>query len=133
MKLHLLLQGAKHKFGITSNDIIITWALGHKGIKGNELADQEAHCVASHTNHSSRPPHLPIFLCSPLPSSTSVLKQANREHSKRQLAKECMTSPCYDRAKLTRLDKPSNCFIKLTSHLLKFHTAMLIWLCTGHY
>lgn len=131
MKPHPMIRAAC-TFDITSNNIIITWASGHKGIKGTELADEEACCAASHTNHSSHPSHLPIFLWSPLPASASALKQANREHSKRQWAKEWMTSPWYDKAKLLKLDKPSNCFIKLSSHLSKCHTAMLIWLCTGH-
>ena len=132
MKLHPLLCAVRHKFNVTKDDIIIMWAPGHKSIKGNKLANEEAQCAATHPSQSSCTLHLPIYLCCPLPSSVSALKQVNREISKNHWSKEWVKSPCFAKTKLFGLDKPSNIFIKLISHLSKCHVSMLIWLWAGH-
>lgn len=132
MKLCPLLHAVHHKFNITKDNIIITWAPSHKNIKGNKLANKEAQCAATHPSQSSHALHLPTYLCCLLPSSVSALKQANRETSKNCWSKEWAKSPHFVKMKLFGLDKPSNIFIKLISHLSKHHVSMLIWLQTGH-
>ncbi|KAF8835395.1 hypothetical protein BDN67DRAFT_913079 [Paxillus ammoniavirescens] len=63
--------------------LTVRWISGHDGVQGNKTADKEAKLAAGSPNNNSPIRRLPIYLRnSVLPSSTSALKQAQKDQSK---------------------------------------------------
>jgi ribonuclease HI len=119
------LQTRNHNLHIT-----FKWIPGHKGVEGNELADEQA--KKSITEGSSSAQHIPEQLSGPLPHSKSALKQAYNEKLKRKSQTLWEKSPRHNRMNKTDPTSPSNAYIKLITNLPRRLASTLTQLRTGH-
>lgn len=117
--------------------LIIQWALDHKGIPGNEAADEQAKRAAR--GESSILKELPKSLLATrsnnkltLPISKSALKQIFRGEIKTKAATIMKNSPHYQHLHNIDETAPSKHFSMLVEKLPQQHSSLLFQLCTGH-
>jgi hypothetical protein len=110
--------------------ITLKWIPGHKGVEGNEQADEQAKKAI--TDGSSANNQIPAYLHNPIPQSKSATTQNFNVKLKIQAQKEWVKSPRYNRMKKTDPNNPSNAFLKLTEQLPRKLTSILTQLRTGH-
>ncbi|GBE89552.1 RNA-directed DNA polymerase from mobile element jockey [Sparassis crispa] len=118
----------KHKIGKSA--LTVRWVPGHKDVEGNERADLEAKKAAR--GDPSPLAMLPKSLQSPLPLSSSKLRQSHLECLKSKAATAWKGS---ERGHaFSRIDPslPSPKFEKLVADLPRRHASLLIQLRTGH-
>jgi ribonuclease HI len=114
-------------------DLTVRWIPGHKGVKGNELADEAAKEAATGENETSTKKRLPQYLQDePLPNSVSALRQWHQAALSTRWSDEWKLSPRYARAKVIDHTMPSNKFLKLISPLPKCQTSIYTQLRTRH-
>jgi ribonuclease HI len=110
--------------------ITFRWIPGHKGVEGNEKADEQA--KQSITEGSSDERELPDQLRTPLPRSKSALICANNEKLKNKAQILWQESPRYARLHKTDPVAPSNDYLKLVASLPRRLASTLTQLRTGH-
>jgi hypothetical protein len=110
--------------------ITVKWILGHKGVEGNEKADE--HAKKAITEGSSDHNHLPNYLHNSLPHSKSAQIQAFNAKLKTEAQKAWLRSPRYAKMKKTNPTAPAYAFLKLTAQLPRKLTSILTQLQTGH-
>lgn len=125
------LKRANHSdrnFGITVN-----WISGHNNVAGNVAADIKAKKSTKNREDNSPRRCLPPFLCKGvLPSSVSVLKQAQRLNLSERWALSWQTSPHYTHSCHIDPHIIAGLFISLVKHLPKQHISLILWLHTNH-
>ncbi|KAH9838262.1 uncharacterized protein C8Q71DRAFT_856224 [Rhodofomes roseus] len=111
-------------------DFTMRWVPGHRGIEGNERADEEAKKAAR--GDSSPVEDLPGWLREKLPVSVSKLRQCLHDTIKQKAKEEWRNSPRAE--KMDRIDSgmPSNAYRKLAERLPRRHASILIQLRTEH-
>ena len=130
-----LTRAVKKKFQNRNSELQLTvrWIPGHKGVLGNELADEEAKRAAESPANSSARRALPKYLqAGPLPHSISAIKQWHQKALMEKWKEEWMTSPRYTRAKAIDPDMSSSRFLKLINSLPKKCASVYIQLRTNH-
>src|ERR1700733_10040780 len=110
--------------------ITIQWITGHKGVEGNELADEQAKKAI--TEGSSNTSELPRILKKALPHCKSAIKCAYSEKLKRNAQKAWQKSLRYERMKNTDPTTPSRKYIDLITDLPRKIASILSQLRTGH-
>jgi hypothetical protein len=110
--------------------VTVQWVPGHKGVKGNKRADEQAKKAI--TEGSSDKQQLPRLLRKMLPHSRSTAKWAFRETLKHNTQKLWQKSPRYARMKKTDPTTPSNKYLKLIANLPWKLASILSQLRTGH-
>lgn len=114
-------------------NLTIRWIPGHKGVKGNELADAEAKEAAKGQEKSSARRRLPKYLQNEkLPDSISALKQWHQTKLKTMWSETWKKSPRYVRSSTIDPSMPSNNYIKLVATLSRRQTSILTQLRTNH-
>jgi len=112
--------------------LTIRWTAGHKGVKGNEKADEGAKKAAK--GSSSDKPSLPHYLHCPLLINPSALKQSRATKLKEIWSEKWCKSTRGNI--LMKLDKstPSNGFIKRlsTSNLSRNSASLILQLAITH-
>ena len=119
------LKARNHNLHVT-----FKWVPGHKGVEGNERADEQAKKAI--TEGSSNVQALPVQLRGPLPHSNSATKAAYFEKLKQKTQKSWQQSPRYNRMKKTDPTSPSKTYIKLITNLPRRKASILSQLRTGH-
>jgi len=110
--------------------LMVRWTPGHKGIKGNERADDEAKRAAQ--GESSTDSQLPLHCRGLLPYSKSAAIQHYLKRLKREVASSFSKSSRYQRTHEIDPSAPSSRFQKITASLPHHHSSLLIQLHTGH-
>jgi ribonuclease HI len=110
--------------------VTLKWIPGHKGVDGNEQADEQAKKAI--TDGSSNHNHLPSYLHNSLPHSKSAKIQTFNAKLKMEAQKAWLKSPRYAKMKATDPTAPANTFLKLTAQLPRKLTSILTQLRTGH-
>ena len=110
--------------------LTIRWISSHSKVKGNEAADKLAKEAAA--GQSSSTAKLPHILRSPLPISTSAIKQEFNTKLNRKWQMIWANSP--RKNKFTQLDPkfPFNNFRKRLYKLTRKQTSIIMQLRTGH-
>ena len=104
--------------------------LGHKGVEGNEQADEEAKKAIM--EGSSETNKLPRLLNKTLPHSKSTIKWMHNEKLKWHVQKQWQASKQYSRMVKTDPTTPSNKLISLIAKLLRKLASILLQLRMGH-
>jgi ribonuclease HI len=110
--------------------ITAQWIPGHKGVEGNERADEQAKKAITEGSSDTR--DLPKILKKTLPHSKSAMKWAYGEKLKRNAQKAWQKSPRFMKMKKTDPTAPSNKYIHLITNLLRKIASILSQLRTGH-
>ena len=131
-KFREIVQELHERRNLSKNDISLRWIVGHRNIKGNEKADEEAKRAALDKNSASQEDQLPAILKGKLPISTSALKQKHKEDLLASWHKSWKVSKRYSH--ISRIDDttPSKKFLKATGFLPKSRSGVLFQLRSGH-
>lgn len=121
------LQNRNHNLRVT-----FKWIPGHKGVEGNELADEQAKKAITEGSSTGSAQSIPEQLKGPIPYSKSATKQAYNEKLKRKTQALWIKSPRYNRMNKTDPTSPSNAYIKLIANLPRRLASTLTQLRTGH-
>jgi hypothetical protein len=131
---HASVREVRKKHQLKKREIFLCWISSHNGVPGNEKADEEAKRASDDPANNSAAHLLPAPInSSPLLLSATATLQQQRKITKGCWSTKLSESPRY--AHLSRIDPklPSNSFLKLTALMNRRQTAILTWLCTGHY
>ena len=104
---------------------------GHKGISGNEIADEEAKLAAQ--GESSPPHNLSTFFCKkPLPVSKSATHQRLKKDVKLRWSSELFTSPHHECSKEIDNWLPSIDYLPIIDQLSCNQASLFTQFRTGH-
>jgi ribonuclease HI len=114
----------------TGAEVIVRWTPGHKGIKGNERADEEAKKAAR--GDSSEESQIPIECRGILPRSKAAEIQKHQKALKRRAREIFAKSPRAQIAHKIDQTMPSAAFARLVAGMARKQAALLIQIRTGH-
>lgn len=115
----------------TKCKIEFVWTPGHEGIKGNELADEQAKLAAQ--GEASPRNELPPFLRrKPLPTSISATRQSLKKNTKLSWIRDWSFSPRFERAHEIDRTMPSIDYLHIIDQLRRNQASLLTQFRTGH-